>query len=97
MEPDEAAFLAFHYVCSQLGDSQVENLEAITRLIKEITQIVEACYQIRMDEESWDYQRFITHLKFFAKRMFEGKQCAGSEDEWFHLIKESIPNPTNVL
>ena len=41
MEPDEAAFLAFHYVCSQLGDSQVENLEAITRLIKEITQIVE--------------------------------------------------------
>lgn len=91
MEPDEAAFLAFHYVCSQLGDSQVENLEAITRLIKEITQIVEACYQIRMDEESWDYQRFITHLKFFAKRMFEGKQCAGSEDEWFHLIKEKYP------
>lgn len=92
MEPDEAAFLAFHYVCAQLGEGGTEDLESITCLIRDIREIVEASYQIHLDEESWDYQRFMTHLKFFGKRMFEGWQSTSEDDEWFLLIKEKYPH-----
>ena len=91
MEEDEAAFLAFHYVCAQFGDGGVEDWESVTRLIGEITRIVELCYQITLDQESWDYQRFLTHLKFFAKRVFDGYQYELKDDEWFRLIKEKYP------
>lgn len=92
MEADEAAFLAFHYICAQLGDGKVEDLESITRLIGEIRAIVEASYQFRLDEESWEYQRFITHLKFFAGRLLGGIQNNWADDEWFPLIKEKYPH-----
>lgn len=91
MEPDEAAFLAFHYVCAQLGEGGEGDLENITSLIRDIREIVEASYQIRLDEESWDYQRFMTHLKFFAKRMFGQGQSTSGDDEWFFLIREKYP------
>lgn len=71
---DEAGFIAFHFVNAQ------QNLESskmvdIMKLVKEITNIVKYQMGLDFDEESVYYYRFITHLKFFAQRLFlENKQ-----------------------
>ena len=65
---DEAGFIALHLVTAQLN-SEMPEVMHVTRVMQEILQLVK--YQLRLEynEESLSYQRFVTHLKFFAQRM----------------------------
>ncbi|MDN4128142.1 BglG family transcription antiterminator LicT [Pantoea ananatis] len=67
-ELDEAGFIALHLVTAQLN-SEIPEVMHVTRVMQEILQLVK--YQLRLEyrEESLSYQRFVTHLKFFAQRM----------------------------
>lgn len=97
MEEDEAMFLAFHFVYGQLNKKEPENFELITKIIRDIIDIVEASYQIKLNTESWDYRRFVTHIRFFAQRMLQNKQYETTDEDWFHLLKEKYPNSYNCI
>lgn len=85
---DEAGFIAFHLVNAQL-DEQSKSVKEITVVMQEIEKIVRFTFQIELDEESVYYYRFITHLKFFAQRLFSGK-CY--EDDEVTGLLSSIKN-----
>lgn len=65
---DEAAFIALHFVNAQ-QDGGIKGTYNMTRIMQEICQIVSNFFQMEFDEDSLDYYRFITHLKFFAQRL----------------------------
>lgn len=65
---DEAGFIALHLVTGQLNNQMPEVMH-VTRVMQEILQIVKVQMQLDFDEGSLSYQRFVTHLKFFAQRM----------------------------
>lgn len=89
---DEAAFLAYHFVNNQLNTVQnTGDINSVTKLINEIIKIIELCYQIRLDEAEWNFQRLVTHLKFFAQRLLNKTQQSDESDEFFHLVKNSKP------
>ncbi len=70
MKEDEAAFLAYHFVYAELENADgAVSPDEIARLISSVIDIVQGAYQVKLDETDWNYQRFITHLKFFAKRV----------------------------
>ncbi|ELD0488093.1 transcriptional antiterminator BglG [Escherichia coli] len=68
LEEDEAGFIALHLVTAQLN-SEMPEVMYVTRMMQEILQLVKYQLQLEYDEESLSYQRFVTHLKFFAQRM----------------------------
>lgn len=68
---DEAGFIALHLVNAQL-DLHAKSIEDITAVMQEIETIVRMSFAISIDPESVYYYRFITHLKFFAQRLFSG-------------------------
>ena len=68
LEEDEAGFIALHLVTAQLN-SEMPEVMHVTRVMQEILQLVKYQLQLEYDEESLSYQRFVTHLKFFAQRM----------------------------
>ena len=41
----------------------------MTRIMQEICKIVSDFFEMEFDEDSLDFYRFITHLKFFAQRL----------------------------
>lgn len=87
LKEDEAGFIALHIVNAQLG-IQMNNMYQVTEMIGEIIKIVESYYQCHFDPDSMDYERFITHLKFFGQRLFKNK-IFGKEDPGFHkMIRE---------
>lgn len=92
---DEAGFIAFHFVNAQ------QNLESskmvdIMKLVKEITNIVKYQMGLDFDEESVYYYRFITHLKFFAQRLFlENKQYTDEDNPLYHIVKEQYKKAFN--
>jgi len=88
---DEAAFIAIHIVNAQL-ELDIKEIHQITSLINEILNIVRYHFKITLDESTLDYARFVTHLKFFARRLLRDKGENENDVMMYELVKERYPN-----
>ena len=79
LREDEAGFLAMHIVNAQYGsgDSLAQDL---LQVIQDVVNLVRYTYGMELDENSLDYIRFVTHLKFFFSRILAKETYAGNED-----------------
>lgn len=68
---DEAGFIALHIANAEMDDQEMHNMYEITKIIQETLNIVRYHFHLEFDEEDVYFFRFITHLKFFAKRLTE--------------------------
>lgn len=88
---DEAGFIALHIVNAQL-DIEQPKVQEITKLIEEIITIVRINFRIEFNEDSVFYYRFITHLRYFAQRLFSNSTYnSGADDELVNIIKIKYP------
>jgi beta-glucoside operon transcriptional antiterminator len=84
---DEAAFIALHIVNAQLNEDMT-NIVDMTKVIQDILTIVKYHFKMEFDENSLNYYRFITHLKFFAHRLVKGNHYNNEyEDDLLNVIK----------
>ncbi|WP_347452272.1 PRD domain-containing protein [Clostridium baratii] len=84
---DEAGFIALHIVNAQL-DIEQPKIQEITKLIEEILTIVRINFKIEFNEDSVFYYRFITHLRYFAQRLFSNKTYnSDTDEELVNIIK----------
>lgn len=84
---DEAGFIAFHVINAHLNDT-MPNIVTMTKVMREILNIVKYHFKFEYDEESLTYQRFITHLKFFAQRVINGNFVSSQDIALYEIIKE---------
>lgn len=88
---EEAGNIALHLITAQInGKSDKTDIAySMTKKIQDILNIVKYTYDIELDEHSLNYERFITHLRFFFKRLSNKTQYR-SENEEFLLqqVKE---------
>lgn len=89
---DEAGFIALHLANAQMNEEKMHNMYEITRIMQEMVNIVKYYFHIEFDEDDVYYYRFITHLKFFAKRLTEHKTYVEDEnDDLWEVIREKYP------
>lgn len=88
---DEAASIAMHILNGELDQDMPEIVDMI-KLIEEILKMVKYHFNIEFDEESINYYRFITHLKFFTQRLASGRYYEDNDNELFEIIKLKYPN-----
>ncbi len=88
LEEDEAGFIALHLVTAQLH-SEMPEVMHVTRVMQEILQLVKYTLQLEYDEESLSYQRFVTHLKFFAQRMLTRTVVADDDASLHSAVKDN--------
>ena len=86
---DEAGNIALHLINAQVNNSssKVEDITNQTKKMQDILNIVKYTYNIALDEKSLNYERFITHLRFFFQRLNK-KQEIESETEDDFLLKQ---------
>lgn len=77
----ETAFVAMHIVNSEAEDSTIDETFRITRIIQDVLHIVGRTFAMEFDTSSSYYYRFITHLKFFARRVLRGEQYVEASGE----------------
>jgi beta-glucoside operon transcriptional antiterminator len=87
---DEAGFIALHLVTAQLN-SEMPEVMHVTRVMQEILHIVKYQLRLEYDEESLSYQRFVTHLKFFAQRMLSRNVVADDDATLHAAVKDNYP------
>ena len=73
---DEAGFIALHIVNAEI-DGKMADMVRITELIQQASSaVVQDYYGVALDDQSLDYGRFITHLKFLGQRITQGRYVA---------------------
>ena len=91
MSEDEAGFIAMHFVnASQSGEAMSQTI-AITKMVEDILQIVEYHYHLALDENSINYIRFVSHIRFFARRLFSTEIYNDDQDDLFEQIRNKYP------
>ncbi|MFL0252521.1 BglG family transcription antiterminator LicT [Clostridium neuense] len=89
---DEAGFIALHFVNAQDQNVSADSYQ-MTVLINEIINIIKQYYgDIKFEEDNIYYQRFLTHLKYFAKRFLNKEQNYDQNMELFNIVKEQYAN-----
>lgn len=90
---DEAGFIALHLANAQMDQEKMHNMYEITRIMQEIVNIVKYYFQIEFNEDDVYYYRFITHLKFFAKRLIDHNiYHEDDNDDLWDVIKSKYQN-----
>jgi beta-glucoside operon transcriptional antiterminator len=84
---DEAGHIALHLVNAELNE-EMPNIISITKIMHDILNIVRNHFMLEYDEESLNYFRFITHLKFFAQRLISGTHILDTDNTLFAMVKE---------
>jgi len=92
LAPDEAASIALHFVNAQKEGQLIEETMKVTRIVQDILNIVRLHFGVTFDEESISYNRFITHLQYFAQRVVTGETFPSSPDTFLQeQVKASYP------
>lgn len=92
MSKDEAGFIAMHIINARL-DSKISDVYDITKMIHGCVEVAEYYYQKKFDRNSVSFERFLTHLKYLAQRLFQNKplpQELSSDAAFFAMIKKSF-------
>lgn len=85
---DEAASIALHLVNAEYNTAMRDTIN-ITRLIEQVVGIVSEYFNFTPDESSLHYERFVTHLKFLAQRIYSGELLNSELPEFAAMIEIS--------
>lgn len=91
LEEDEAGYIAMHFVNAQHDGEEMNQTIAVTKIVEDILQIIEYHYQFKLDENSMNYMRFVTHIRYFARRLFSNDIAQSQDEMLFEQIKERYP------
>ena len=82
---DEAGFIALHIVNAEI-DGKMADMVRITKMIRKIVSAVQDYYGVTLDEQSLDYGRFLTHLKFLGQRITQNRYAPADDSEFQNMI-----------
>ncbi|RDY27030.1 PRD domain-containing protein [Romboutsia weinsteinii] len=86
-DEDEAGYIAQHIINAELNDNMTDVVN-IAKIMQEILNVIKYTYRMEFDEESIFYYRFVTHLKFFAQRIFNKSIYEDDNEEIFEVFKD---------
>ncbi|MCD2256268.1 PRD domain-containing protein [Lactobacillus sp. CC-MHH1034] len=85
----EAVFLTYHFVNTE-DASSLQDTIYLTKLIQKLINIVQFRYKVQLDPKSFNYSRFVTHLRLFLIRHMKGTQ------EHVHPLDEAFVTLTRT-
>ncbi|WP_077305525.1 BglG family transcription antiterminator LicT [Terribacillus halophilus] len=73
---DEAASIALHLVNSQLNGEHMLKAVQVTEIVSNLLNIATYHLKGNLDENTVNYERFLTHLRFFAVRFLRNERLS---------------------
>lgn len=86
LSEDEAGFISIKFAESALSEKPDTNVNAQTKLINGILNIVNLMIPSASDPTEINYQRFLTHLRFLASRLWDSDKAAGNNDDNIQIL-----------
>ncbi|HHF7011206.1 BglG family transcription antiterminator LicT [Streptococcus mutans] len=89
---DEAASIALHFINAQKDGGLLEKNRLISKVVSDILEIVRLHFGEVRDEESISYNRFITHVQYFAQRVANSLVQGKNDAFLYEQVKENYPH-----
>lgn len=71
---NEAINIALHLVNGEMEDSDMHSTMKATEVIRDISELIERKLHIRLDTASFNYSRFVMHLRYLLQRLEQDNQ-----------------------
>ena len=91
LEDDEAASVALHFVNAQKDAGLHEKDRQMTQIVVGISDIVRLHFGYDLDEDSFSYNRFMTHLQYLAQRIVSGVSGGKNDAFLYEQVKINYP------
>ncbi|EHD5881296.1 PRD domain-containing protein [Listeria monocytogenes] len=88
---EEVVPIAMHFVNARFGTAEVEQAFEMTTLVAKILDIINYHYLIQVDEDSLNYARLITHLRYFILRQMKKESDVVEEAILYDVVKSKYP------
>lgn len=84
---DEAGFIALHFLNAEY-DTDIRGIHMIADIIQQCRNILKDEFGEKIDVSTIHYERFLTHLKFFAHRYCQKQPLRSEDKELIELIQK---------
>lgn len=91
LDEEEAASVALHLVNAQKDSGAMTKHQSLARLVTNIMELVRLHYGIDFDEESLNYHRFVTHVRYFAQRVLQGAVQGQNDAFLYEQVQANYP------
>ena len=88
---DEAASVALHFVNAQKDAGLHEKDRQMTQIVVGISDIVRLHFGYDLEEDSFSYNRFMTHLQYLAQRIVSGVSGGKNDAFLYEQVKINYP------
>ncbi|MGO2750665.1 MAG: PRD domain-containing protein [Pseudoclavibacter sp.] len=88
---EEAANISFHLVNAGSKDVQFDAMRVAT-LVSSVVQIVTHSTSISFRQEDLGFSRFVSHLQYFAERLFTGHLLVSDDDFLYTQLSTRYPD-----
>ena len=91
MSEEEASSIALHIVNAEYDSPSINETLTVTRVIQGIVEIVKAFEHFTLNEDSIDFERFLTHLKFLAIRIYHPEEKKRIDPKFVTAMADIYP------
>ena len=88
LNDDEIASIAMHIINAEMDSTTVKRSSDVIRLMDEVMQILRYQAKIIDNLDDLNYQRLITHVRFFIQRILANKQL-NEDNPLFKMVKQT--------
>lgn len=88
---DEAGFIALHLANSRKNSNELPVTIESTEMVRDILQIISRFFGMMFDESSLSYNRMVTHIQYFVKRIIEKETVEETDQFLYELVQSKYP------
>lgn len=87
----EASTIALHFINNRIQNNEIQSVDS-EPLIQECVKIIETEFSTSINQDSFNYSRFATHLDYLLKRTLKNDQIESANHSMFASLKKEYPS-----
>lgn len=88
----EITSISMHLINAMEGKMVNKEKDISSKIIVQVTKLIENFFKIEIDKSSFNYFRFKNHIKYFVQRKKIDEQFNDANEELFEAMKKSYPD-----
>lgn len=88
LSKDEAVSIALHFINAQNMPKKEEDKVNENKIIYDLTCIIEADFAITINNDGFNYSRFVSHLQYLLKRKDKNTEIKSENKRMFEAMKQ---------
>lgn len=88
----ESVNIAMHLINAEAKKDDVTFVLKSTKIFNEIERIIEDQLSVKLNQETYEYSRFITHLRYLVYRLSSSENVDSKNDLLISIVAESYPD-----